>query len=101
MSFICDNFLFNTYNIVVLKNTKLKEEICAVAIIIITITITTTLIITQIVADAVAVVAVKTSKIHAVLVNQIITKAAAKTNLGTVMVATIAVIAITNIKIVI
>ncbi len=100
MSFICDNFLFNTYNIVVLKNTKLKEEICAVAIIII-ITITTTLIITQIVADAVAVVAVKTSKIHAVLVNQIITKDAAKTNLGTVMVATIAVIAITNIKIVI
>ena len=98
MSFICDNFLFNTYNIVVLKNTKLKEEICAVAIII---TITTTLIITQIVADAVAVVAVKTSKIHAVLVSQIITKDAAKTNLGTVMVATIAVIAITNIKVVI
>lgn len=98
MSFICDNFLFNTYNIVVLKNTKLKEEICAVAIIII-ITITTTLIITQIVADAV--VAVKTSKIHAVLVSQIITKDAAKTNLGTVMVATIAVIAITNIKVVI
>ena len=98
MSFICDNFLFNTYNIVVLKNTKLKEEICAVAIII---TITTTLIITQIVADAVAVVAVKTSKIHAVLVSQIITKDAAKTNLGTVMVATIAVITITNIKVVI
>lgn len=99
MSFICDNFLFNTYNIVVLKNTKLKEEICAVAIIIIT--ITTTLIIIQIVADAVAVVAVKTSKIHAVLVSQIITKDAAKTNLGTVMVATIAVITITNIKVVI